>query len=118
MSDLSDLQQEFSSSIKMFLAYLNNHNYGVSFGEAWRPPEMAAIYAAQGKGIACSLHEERLAIDLNIFDGEKWLETKEELLPLGEIWESYSVPGVTHCWGGRFSEPDSDHFSISYGGRQ
>lgn len=90
--------------------------YTLTFGEAWRPPETAALYAKQGKGIKNSLHTQRLAVDFNLFKDGKWLIKSEDFKFLGEFWESLSTPEAKCCWGGRFG--DGNHFSIQHEGRK
>lgn len=93
---------------------LNDLGYEVTFGEAYRPKEMAAIYKAQGVGIDNSLHSMRLAFDLNLFMDGRFLQTKDEYEEAGKIWQSYSCQEYECIWGGIFS--DSDHFSMEHNG--
>jgi hypothetical protein len=85
--------------------------YEVTLGEAYRSPEQAARNAAQGTGIRNSLHILRLAVDLNLFRDGVFLSSTEDHRPLGEYWES-----VGGSWGGRFSKPDGNHYSLEYQG--
>lgn len=89
------------------------HGYEMTFGEAYRTPEQAALNAKSGKGIAKSLHTDRLAIDLNLFRDGVYLTNSEAHRPLGEFWESLD-PLCT--WGGRFG--DGNHYSITYNGKK
>ncbi len=93
-----------------------DRGYGVSLGESWRPPEMAQIYAKEGRGILDSLHCQRLAQDLNLFRGGREMKSTGDYDEAGRLWESYSCPSYTTCWGGRFVKPDADHFSITHDG--
>jgi hypothetical protein len=86
--------------------------YEVTLGEAWRSPEEAARLAKTGKGIARSLHTERLAIDLNLFRDGKYLTGTEDHRELGEWWEAQDALAR---WGGRFR--DGNHYSFTHGGR-
>lgn len=88
--------------------------FKVTMGEAWRSEAAAKWNASQGKGISNSLHRDRLAVDLNLFDKNgKYLSTTEAHKPLGEWWEQQHEL----CrWGGRFN--DGNHYSITYGGRK
>lgn len=110
-----ETQQLFTSLLADFLLQLEVLGYKITLGEAWRPDEMARLYAQQGKGITNSLHCMRLAIDLNIFKDGKFLQTVEDLTPVGEMWEHMSNDDHRCCWGGRFAQPDSDHFSVQWG---
>ena len=97
------------------LALLIQHasilGYEVTFGEAWRPPETAELYAKKGKGIRNSLHRDRLAVDLNLFRDGRYLSSTSSHLKLGEYWES-----IGGTWGGRFK--DGNHYSLSHRGRK
>lgn len=90
--------------------------YAVTLGEAYRSPEEAARLAHAGKGIANSLHTQRLAIDLNLFKDGAFLTKSADYQPLGEWWQAQSFTGVECCWGGTFN--DGNHFSIAHGGRK
>lgn len=97
--------------VAALITWLYSRGYECSLGEAWRPAEMAAIYAARGSGIKNSLHEIRLAIDLNIFKDGMWLKATEQLLEIGKQWEA-----LGGAWGGRFTKPDGNHFSLEHEG--
>lgn len=77
-------------------------------GELYRTPEQAAIYAANGRGIAKSLHQVKCAIDLNLFDEQgNYLETTEAHKEFGDYWESLHP----NCrWGGRYR--DGNHYEL------
>lgn len=105
-------QQYFAHTVGEFLCWIYQQGYQVTFSEAYRSPQEAAINARTGAGIAHSLHCERLAIDLNLFRAGKLLTSVEDYRPLGEHWESIDT---LCCWGGRFSRPDADHFSMTWG---
>ena len=121
---LGQLQREFSTLVARLILKANAMGYQLTFGECWRPPETAALYQQQGKGIIQSLHSDRLAIDLNLFKNGVYLITTEDYRPLGEWWEAQSTMDYMLCWGGTFRDsegkpnPDSDHFSLEYGGRK
>lgn len=104
-------QAKFALMVADLIQYANAQGYQVTFGEAYRPPETARIYAEDGRGIPNSLHTRRLAIDLNLFLGGRYLTQTEDYRPLGEYWES-----LGGSWGGRFSRPDGNHFSLEHQG--
>lgn len=113
MSDLRALQSAHVRYVGRLIDWATTNGYELTWGEAYRPPEQALYNAQHGKGIVNSLHIKRLAIDLNAFKDGKFLETKEDYRPLGEFWKSLDP---LCCWGGDFSRPDSDHFSLTYEG--
>lgn len=115
---LVDAQSHFTMTLARFLLDLKSLGYQVTLGESYRPPETAKMYAIQGKGIANSLHCDRLAQDLNIFKDAVLLNTFDDLLFAGELWESLSEEKYPCNWGGRFTRPDCDHYSISIDSRK
>jgi hypothetical protein len=111
MSQLLELQQQFAQDAARLIQFAATSGYGVTLGEAWRTAEQAAWNAAHGSGVAHSLHEERLAIDLNLFKDGQYLTDAEPYRVLGEFWKSL---GTNHCWGGDFHDlVDLDHYSIT-----
>src|SRR5574337_194561 len=114
MSDLLKAQTNFAYMVGQFLIWIfENHEVTVTFGEAYRTPEQAALNAAKGTGIAQSLHTSRLAIDLNLYIDGVYQTNTAAYEPLGVYWES-----IGGSWGGRFSKPDGNHFSLAYGGHR
>lgn len=91
-------------------AYINSCPAGSSLtitsptGESFHFAE-----AVGGKGIAKSLHRQRLAIDLNLIIDGALARTVDDYRPLGEYWESLDPQ---NRWGGKFvhPRPDADHF--------
>lgn len=111
---LGEKQRLFARLAGELITHIYSMGYEVTFGECWRPPETAALYAKEKKGIINSLHCDRLAIDLNLFKDGKFLTTTEDWKAFGEWWEA-KIPGTT-TWGGRFK--DANHFSFMDGGRK
>lgn len=108
---LSEKQQLFAVKVAQLILWADDHGYRLTFGEAYRTPEQAALNAKKGSGIANSLHTQRLAVDFNLFIGGQYQTDSAAYLPLGEYWES-----IGGAWGGRFSKPDGNHFSLEHHG--
>ncbi|HBS7470288.1 TPA: M15 family metallopeptidase [Klebsiella pneumoniae] len=109
---LSEKQQLFTRLIAQLILWADEKGYRLTFGEAYRTPEQAAINAKTGSGISNSLHTKRLAVDLNLFINGQYQTDSAAYLPLGEHWES-----LGGSWGGRFkSRPDGNHFSLEHEG--
>lgn len=109
---LSEKQQLFTRLIAQLILWADEKGYRLTFGEAYRTPEQAALNAKKGSGISNSLHTKRLAVDLNLFINGQYQTDSAAYLPLGEYWES-----LGGSWGGRFkSRPDGNHFSIEHEG--
>ena len=115
---LVEKQSRFANKVALLIIEANRRQYLITWGEAWRSPETCALYAKEGKGIAHSLHELRLAVDLVLFkiiSGKlTQLSKTEDYRELGEWWESQSDPDLPLCWGGHFN--DGNHFSAPQGG--
>ncbi|CAI2469852.1 Uncharacterised protein [Serratia ficaria] len=108
---LSEKQQLFTKLIAQLILWADEKGYRLTFGEAYRTPEQAKLNAQSGKGIANSLHTQRLAVDLNLFINGQYQTDSAAYLALGEEWEK-----LGGSWGGRFSRPDGNHFSLAHNG--
>lgn len=111
MSELSLKQRAFPPMLAKLITWIYANGYECTLGEVLRRPATAVANAAAGIGIEHSLHLFSLAIDLNLFKDGVYLTDTEAYRPLGEYWES-----LGGSWGGRFSKPDGNHFSLSYQG--
>lgn len=117
---LGDKQRLFSTLVAHLILWAYDHDYEVTFGDAYRSPAQAAANAAAGIGISNSLHTKRLAIDLNLFldtsmetDEDVYATDSADYKPLGDYWKSLHPL----CrWGGDFSRPDGNHFSMEHEG--
>ena len=99
--ELSEMQFEFTRNVGNLIHYIYVKGYSATLGEAWRPPEMAQIYAKEGKGIVDSQHCKRLAIDINLFDQNgKYLNDTKDYHWVGDFWKSLNG---ANRWGGDWS---------------
>jgi len=106
----SALQKKFSINVAKLIEHIYAHKYTCTFGEAFRTPEQAAIYAKEGKGIADSQHCKRLAIDLNLFDPSgKYLTDVAGHKQFGEYWKTLDPK---HRWGGDWTTGDANHYEL------
>jgi len=94
-------QSEFVHMVSLLIAYAYQNGYELTFGDA---------YAQRGHKDN-SLHYDRLAIDLNLFENGTWLKETEDHKQLGEFWEM-----IGGSWGGRFG--DGNHYSLEHKGRK
>ncbi len=113
MMALADKQRLFVSLIGQLITWAYDNDYELTFGEAYRTPEQAALNAKKGTGIANSLHTKRLAIDLNLFIDGTYQTDSEAYRPLGAYWKSLHPDCA---WGGDFNRPDGNHFSFQHNG--
>jgi hypothetical protein len=110
---MTRLQEEFAQSVARLIQKADELGYHVTFGEAYRTPEQAALNAKSGAGISNSLHTERLAIDLNLFRDGRWITDGEGHTELGVWWKGL---GPMYRHGGDFKSKDWNHYSISSDG--
>lgn len=111
---LLECQQKFVDDVSYLIGFAYNKGYQLTFGEAYRTAEQAALNAKNGTGIANSLHVKRLAIDFNVFKDGLWLTDSAKLIELGTYWKTLDPK---NAWGGDFkTNPDGNHFSQSYNG--
>lgn len=106
---LRQKQSVFAQLVARLISRACDEGFEVTLGEAYRPQETAELYARQGRGIAKSLHTQRLAIDLNLFKDGKYLSSSESHRPLGEWWR---LQHRACRWGGSFSRPDGNHYEV------
>lgn len=111
---LSEHQSAFALDVARLITRINVAGYHCTFGEAYRTPEQAAIYAKEGKGILHSLHIQRIAIDLNLFNNQfQYLTDPKDYEQFGIFWEGLDP---LNRWGGYFETKygghiaDSNHF--------
>lgn len=110
---LSEHQRKFAQLVGKLIDWAYANGYELTFGEAWRSDEEAKIQADKGAGIVNSLHRLRCAVDLNVFKDGAFQTDIEAYRPLGEYWKTLDPDCA---WGGDFSRPDSDHFSLAWQG--
>jgi hypothetical protein len=112
---LGEKQKLFALNIGKLIIWAYGEGFELTFGEAFRTPEQAALNAKSGKGISNSLHTQRLAVDLNLFKAGQFLDKSEDHFPLGNYWKSLHP---LNRWGGDFqSRPDGNHYSMAHEGR-
>lgn len=105
---LRQKQSIFLFLVARLIIFANENGYELTFGEAYRTPEQAALNAKKGIGIENSLHIKRLAIDLNLFKDGIYLSSSENHRFLGEWWEQQHM----NCrWGGRWK--DGNHYEFT-----
>ena len=104
-------QRKFTLMLAELIQFAYANGYELTFGEAYRDPRIAELNAQAGTGISNSLHSKRLAVDLNLFIIGVYQETSDSHKPLGDYWES-----IGGSWGGRFSKPDGNHYSLEHEG--
>jgi hypothetical protein len=104
---LGTQQREFALAFAKLIIWIYKQGYEVSYGDAYRDPRVHGEYnERRGYGHPRSFHKKRLAKDINLFKDGEYLRSTEAHRPIGEKWEK-----MGGTWGGRFSEPDGNHYS-------
>jgi hypothetical protein len=96
-------QSKFAEMVALLILFAKQNGYEVTLGDA---------YAKSGH-MSDSLHYIRLAIDLNLFKDGVYLTKTSDHEFLGLFWES-----MGGSWGGRFTHPDGNHYSLEHDGRK
>lgn len=91
---LSEKQQLFAVMIADLIHWAQEHGYRLTFGEAYRTPEQAALNAKSGKGIRNSLHTLRLAVDFNLFINGEYQADTDAYRPLGNTGNPSAAHGA------------------------
>lgn len=113
---LRQKQSTFAALVPELIDHAIALGFEVVIGEVQRTQAQADANAKSGKGIARSLHVEKLAIDLMLFRGGKYLTKTEDYQMLGDFWKTLD-PACR--WGGDFkTRPDGNHFSYSPDGKR
>lgn len=107
---LSEKQQLFTVMIASLIHFAEEKGYRLTFGEAYRTPEQAALNAKKGVALltACIPSASRWILTCLLTANTR--PTAPHTAP-GEYWES-----IGGSWGGRFSKPDGNHFSLEHNG--
>jgi hypothetical protein len=107
---LGQKQRRFARMVARLLDRAHEMGYEVTLGDAYRDPRVHGAWGERRSySAARSVHKQRLAIDLNLFRGGKYLDRTEDHRPLGEWWEKQGG-----CWGGRWN--DGNHYSLEHNG--
>lgn len=109
---LGQKQRVFARLVARLIEQAYLMGYEVSLGDAYRDPRVhGALGVRKSYSHPNSAHKVRLAIDLNLFRNNEYLELSEDYKPLGEWWEQQHPLAR---WGGRFD--DGNHFSFEHNG--
>lgn len=109
----SDQQWLFLQDVAKLIEFAKHEGYKLTGGELWRTDEQHGLNILAGKSqIDRSMHQDRLAIDFNLFvNGNIQWEKNEHWERLGEYWKILSPENV---WGGDWkSINDPYHFERS-----
>jgi hypothetical protein len=112
MTGLNVKQAKFTAMLVELIRWGNRQSdTAIVIAEVERSQTQADHDAAIGSGIVHSLHTLRLAADLVLFIDGAYQTRTAAYEPLGLMWEQ-----LGGSWGGRFSKPDGNHFSLEHNG--
>lgn len=102
-------QSIFLLNVAKLIAWAFENGYELTGGELHRTEEQQKIYRQKGLSkIARSKHQDRLAIDLNLFINGVYQTTRAPYKPLAEYWKSLHPDNVAgYDWGW-----DANHFEM------
>lgn len=107
---LRQKQTRFALAAARLILKAHELGYEMTIGEVERTAAQAEANAKRGAGISNSLHLQRLAIDLHLFQGGRYITGSAGHTELGAWWKSLSLD---HRWGGDFRTRDFNHYSLS-----
>jgi hypothetical protein len=104
---LIEKQMECAKAVGDLLTWAFSNGHTVTLGEGYRTEEQHQWNLANGRSKAKrSKHQDRLAIDLNLFVNGEYQQGVDAYQPLGEYWTS-----IGGTWGGSWKDfPDPYHF--------
>ena len=95
---LSEKQRRFTLMVAELILFAYAREMELTMGEAFRTDEQQKLHIKSGASrVKRSRHQERLAVDINLFINGRYVRDKEKYRALGEKWEL-----VGGRWGGRF----------------
>lgn len=102
-------QSIFLRNVAKLITWAFENGYELTGGELTRTDEQQAIYRRKGLSKAVrSRHQDRLAIDLNLFINGVYQTTREPYKPLADYWKSLHPDNVAgYDWGW-----DANHFEM------
>lgn len=108
---LSHKRCRFSLMIAELLVYMKSQGYDGALDQVKRTQAEANANVAAGTGISNSLHTIGLAADINLYKNGTYLSLSSDHMQFGVWWEAKGG-----SWGGRFSKPDGNHYSLMHNG--
>lgn len=125
---LRNLQSIFVLNVAKLIAFAYKNGFELTFGHAERTVDQQLLYfygyklmvskkelklikTAPTSKVKSGKHQERLAIDFNIFKDGKLLSKKEDCQELGDYWETLDKRNE---WGGNWKNfLDLPHFQMN-----
>lgn len=102
-------QAIFIRNLAKLILWAFDQGYELTIGEAYRTQEQQDIYLKTGKTkVKHSKHQDRLAVDLNLFINGEFIITRDPYEPLVKYWKSMHPDNIAgYDWGW-----DANHFEM------
>lgn len=102
---LSEQQRGFTLMVAELILFAHARGLELTFGEAYRTKEQQDIHRKRGVSrVRHSKHQDRLAVDFNLFVDGAYVRDKLYYRALGEKWEA-----IGGRWGGRFGVEPAEY---------
>jgi hypothetical protein len=112
---LREKRVAFTECVAKLIIFAFTEGYEPALDQVKRTAAEASANAAKGTGIRNSLHLDGLAVDLLLYRDGRYLTESADYRTLGAYWKSLHP---LSRWGGDFSKPDGNHFSLEHDGRR
>lgn len=116
---LVNKQWIFLQNVAKLIQFAAAEGYVLTGGELYRTADQQKIFLRNGQSLSkYSKHQDRLAIDLNLFIGGRYVTQTEQYEPLGIHWRALHPLNV---WGGDWNSngnmqderlSDGNHFEM------
>ena len=109
MTDLRVLQSIFLLNVAKLIIWAFDNGFQLTAGELMRSQEQQDIYYNDGRSkVVHSRHQDRLAIDLNLFIKGVYQTNRAAYEPLALYWKSLDEDNIAgYDWGW-----DANHFEM------
>lgn len=106
---MREKQSIFLLNVAKLIIWAFENGMELTGGELTRTDEQQAIYIKEGKSkIKRSKHQDRIAIDLNLFINGQYMTDRESYKPLAAYWKSLNAANKAgYDWGW-----DANHFEM------
>lgn len=110
---LSKKQRKFAKAVGLLICFAYQEGYELTFGDAYRDPRVFGKEGEKkGYSAANSIHKLRLAVDLNLWINDEWIESSEHPA-WKELHYFFELQG-----GAPMIKNDANHFSFLHYGRR
>ncbi len=102
-------QSIFLKNVAKLILWAFENGFELTAGEMHRTQEQQDFYFKDGKSkVRKSPHQQRLAVDLNLFIDGKYITSNKGFKPLADYWKSLHPDNVAgYDWGW-----DANHFEM------